>query len=322
MLTTTLKLPSLPPESWQQRFLSSPANLNGSSRTRSLSAPSMSQHITKQLAFPCRETTSGSWHHHISPLTPISTSWLCSKKTRLVVDPESGITQSNSKELLVSTSAAEDKPRPKKRCLNCAEDIWQESQYCKSCGTYQNWRRFVPFSQTMLAVITSCLAVLTVLVPVISKATSRDRAEMLMVIDEVNHFNHPNAGPRLTCSIAMLNTGKAARIMDQEVQWKIVWADGSTETGETVFSHPLKERIIPVNETCVVNAELFSEKFSTHELYKMQLQPNWVHAAEMEEKHSTATLELTARYKWSPRVADQAIAVGSLKCFAYKRKAP
>jgi predicted nucleic acid-binding Zn ribbon protein len=43
-------------------------------------------------------------------------------------------------------------------CVECAETIPAGARKCSKCGSYQNWRRHVPFGQATLAVVISVIA--------------------------------------------------------------------------------------------------------------------------------------------------------------------
>lgn len=53
-----------------------------------------------------------------------------------------------------------------KPCKICAESINQAAYVCTHCGNYQNWRRHLGMSQTVLALLTALISVATVFLPI------------------------------------------------------------------------------------------------------------------------------------------------------------
>jgi hypothetical protein len=56
--------------------------------------------------------------------------------------------------------------RHKKRCRTCGEEIVESAQKCIHCDAYQDWRRYLAFSSTVLALLVALLSVATVAGPV------------------------------------------------------------------------------------------------------------------------------------------------------------
>jgi hypothetical protein len=52
-------------------------------------------------------------------------------------------------------------------CTTCLEPIWIGAKKCTHCDSYQDWRRFLNFSSTVLALMVSLVAVTTTGVPII-----------------------------------------------------------------------------------------------------------------------------------------------------------
>ena len=52
-----------------------------------------------------------------------------------------------------------------KMCTTCAEPIPMAATKCFKCGSYQDWRQYVAFSTTNLALVTALISVLTVAAP-------------------------------------------------------------------------------------------------------------------------------------------------------------
>ena len=58
--------------------------------------------------------------------------------------------------------------RHKKQCTTCGEEIANSARKCIHCDTYQDWRRYLTFSSTVLALLVALLSVATVAGPVFS----------------------------------------------------------------------------------------------------------------------------------------------------------
>lgn len=56
-------------------------------------------------------------------------------------------------------------PNTTKRCLECLNSIDASAVKCSHCGTYQNWRRYLSFGQSTLALILSVIALSAVVIP-------------------------------------------------------------------------------------------------------------------------------------------------------------
>jgi hypothetical protein len=62
-----------------------------------------------------------------------------------------------------TTASSDTKP-----CLTCAEPIKKQATICIHCNTYQDWRRRLTFSGTILSLLVALFGVLTVALPAIS----------------------------------------------------------------------------------------------------------------------------------------------------------
>jgi hypothetical protein len=59
-----------------------------------------------------------------------------------------------------------DQDRHKKQCTTCGEVIADSARKCIHCDAYQDWRRYLAFSSTVLALLVALLSVATVAGPV------------------------------------------------------------------------------------------------------------------------------------------------------------
>ena len=71
-------------------------------------------------------------------------------------------------------------------CIACKKPIMKEATKCAHCGTRQDWRRYIGFSSTILALIVAFLSILTVAVPVIIKALEPRGASLHFALGEYN----------------------------------------------------------------------------------------------------------------------------------------
>lgn len=56
-------------------------------------------------------------------------------------------------------------PNTQKQCLECYSDIHSCAMTCPHCGSHQNWRRYLPFGESTLALILSTIALTAVILP-------------------------------------------------------------------------------------------------------------------------------------------------------------
>lgn len=71
-----------------------------------------------------------------------------------------------------------------KLCVFCKSEIHDDALKCKECGGYQNWKRHVDFSNTVLALLLALLSVSTVAVPVFVKAFHKERSDVSIILRE------------------------------------------------------------------------------------------------------------------------------------------
>jgi hypothetical protein len=71
-----------------------------------------------------------------------------------------------------------------KLCIACKNEIHKDAVKCKECGGYQNWRRYLDFSNTVLALMLALLSVSTVAVPVFVKAFHKGRSDVTLLLRE------------------------------------------------------------------------------------------------------------------------------------------
>jgi len=88
----------------------------------------------------------------------------------------------------------------RKRCSSCGEEIFHAARKCRFCGSFQDYRRHLTFSSTVLALLVALVSVLTVLVPLVLEAleVDRSRTKVRFVGVEQRYFNFvaANSGNR------------------------------------------------------------------------------------------------------------------------------
>jgi hypothetical protein len=65
------------------------------------------------------------------------------------------------------SNATSESNRHSKLCATCGEPIAFSARKCIHCDAYQDWRRYLAFSSTVLALLVALLSVATVAVPVL-----------------------------------------------------------------------------------------------------------------------------------------------------------
>ena len=69
---------------------------------------------------------------------------------------------------------------PSSLCRECCKIIAAHAKLCGDCNSYQDWRRFFPFSGIVLAMLTALVSVLTVAVPTFSSFIHTPRSAITL----------------------------------------------------------------------------------------------------------------------------------------------
>lgn len=77
--------------------------------------------------------------------------------------------------ILTIQSTSEPKTKP---CRECAERIPLDAKICGECKSYQDWRRFLPFSTTVLALLTALIAVIGATAPQLKKLIEKQDSDL------------------------------------------------------------------------------------------------------------------------------------------------
>jgi hypothetical protein len=88
----------------------------------------------------------------------------------------------------------------KKQCTTCGETIAESARKCIHCDSYQDWRRYLAFSSTVLALLVALLSVATVAGPVFRDLLISKDSELVASFQELNDeeatFVVSNSGTR------------------------------------------------------------------------------------------------------------------------------
>jgi hypothetical protein len=90
--------------------------------------------------------------------------------------------------------------RSSKACTTCGEEIAASARKCTHCGTWQDWRRYLVFSNTILALLVALVSVTAVTGPVIRDLLITKDSHLISsfvgVIDNEAVFTVANSGNR------------------------------------------------------------------------------------------------------------------------------
>ncbi|WP_051534868.1 hypothetical protein [Deefgea rivuli] len=103
-------------------------------------------------------------------------------------------------------------------CKQCKNEIPIEAKICTKCNSYQNWRSFIPFSNTALALITALVSVVGIAGPALYKVVHTPRSEASISMPSVDGT---------TLRVVAINRGDAPASLGR------VWVDGELLAGST-----------------------------------------------------------------------------------------
>jgi hypothetical protein len=92
-----------------------------------------------------------------------------------------------------------------KDCKVCRARIPEDAGRCNTCTSLQDWRRHLPFSQTVLALLVALLAVLSTALPHILNLFNRHSDTSFVVI----------ASSRQNIALSIANTGRSASVLQR-----------------------------------------------------------------------------------------------------------
>jgi hypothetical protein len=96
-------------------------------------------------------------------------------------------------------------PDTERSCLFCATPLASGARVCRQCDRFQDWRRFFPFTSTVLSMLVALTSVLVVGLPPLLDSMREKRAKLIPTFQT-------SRGPRL--SLLVHNAGNVAGIID------------------------------------------------------------------------------------------------------------
>jgi hypothetical protein len=101
----------------------------------------------------------------------------------------------------------------KQRCLVCCEEIQTGARKCIRCDSYQDWRRFLFFGNTLLSLLIAFLSVSAITLPVIIKYINGDYSNVQLSyfvftetgIGLVLNNNGTKPGTLKSCKVNLIN---------------------------------------------------------------------------------------------------------------------
>jgi len=139
-------------------------------------------------------------------------------------------------------SGSQDYGALKKHCKVCGEPIAKEAKKCIHCDSYQDWRRHLSFSSTVLALLTALLSVATVAVPVLRDLVIEPDSNLVASFQSLD--NH-------SANFVVSNTGSRPGTVGQARFWIIDKTDHGTGfslpmkgSPDQVFIEPQKSKLI------------------------------------------------------------------------------
>lgn len=85
-------------------------------------------------------------------------------------------------------------------CKQCRNSIPESANICSKCNSYQDWRSFIPFSNTALALLTALISVIGIAAPAVYKLVHTPTSEATLAMPSVDGT---------TLRIVALNKGDA-----------------------------------------------------------------------------------------------------------------
>lgn len=105
-------------------------------------------------------------------------------------------------------------------CRQCKTEIPIGAKICSTCNSYQDWRSFIPFSNTALALIIALISVAGISGPVLYKVVHTPRSEASITMPSVDGT---------TLRVVVINRGDAPASLGR------VWVDSEYLAGATKF---------------------------------------------------------------------------------------
>lgn len=142
------------------------------------------------------------------------------------------------------SDASSERVSPVKACSTCGEQIPLSAIKCSKCGTFQDWRRHLGFSSTILALLTALLSVATVAGPVLYDLLAEPDSALIGSFQRIEGgralFLVSNAGSRPgTVERVLLHAVNTPYLHDlleiKALPLRLTSTDVFVEPGESVF---------------------------------------------------------------------------------------
>lgn len=72
------------------------------------------------------------------------------------------------------------------QCTQCKSEIPEGAKICSTCNSYQDWRGIIPFSNTVLALLTALVSVIGIAAPTMYKIVHKPRSEAILTMPSVD----------------------------------------------------------------------------------------------------------------------------------------
>jgi len=172
------------------------------------------------------------------------------------------------------------------RCRVCKEPKLELNLRCNACGTPGDWRRFIPFSQTVLALLIALFSVLTTTIPAVSNFLDR----------------HSNTSIKVTGSDAntiFVKVRNSGRQPSELVSYQLHFGDVKIEDAELILGQIDQQP----SDTVIKPGDPVKIGLTTRIGQELQLKPKLGGGAyterEIEEQLHKATVELDVRVQES-----------------------
>ena len=133
------------------------------------------------------------------------------------------------------------------RCHNCSELIPAQAKQCTHCDAYQDWRRHIPLSSTVLSLLVALFAVLGTTIPVLVKTFDTEDATLRasLVWRDTLPIQHGDAKDSITdkdvFQLAVSNDGTGVAIVTSVLVWYELHPREKEESeGENVTNEALR----------------------------------------------------------------------------------
>lgn len=120
-------------------------------------------------------------------------------------------------------------------CKVCKESIKPGASKCVHCGSFQNWRRFIHSSQTVLALLVALVSVISFAIPYVSESLKKHDSNVHVFIQSIDETNG--------ITLSMINSGTRDAII-QRIEFVIATDfDGHKDMETPGYNKQLESKI-------------------------------------------------------------------------------